>query len=179
MNKRLNQFLELEDLSPSQFAEIMGIQRSSVSHILSERNKPSYDFIEKMLTKFPQISAEWLILGKGKPYKEQNVSSPQILQHNLFSQFSENKESIPQNATPEPPQNRISDDVSRKTPENFSEKVISEAPVNASGATQSQVPPPVIASGAPSVIASGAMQSHPRRITRITIFYSDGTFEER
>lgn len=177
MNKRLNQFLELEDLSPSQFAEIMGIQRSSVSHILSERNKPSYDFIEKMLTKFPQISAEWLILGKGKPYKEQNVSSPQILQHNLFSQFSENKESIPQNATPEPPQNRISDDVSRKTPENFSEKVISE--VIASAATQSQVPPAVIASGAPSVIASGAMQSHPRRITRITIFYSDGTFEER
>ncbi|MDD2595609.1 MAG: helix-turn-helix transcriptional regulator [Bacteroidales bacterium] len=70
MNKRIQRFLELEDLTPAKFADIMGIQRSSVSHILAERNKPSFDFIEKMLLKFPNINAEWLILGKGRPYKE-------------------------------------------------------------------------------------------------------------
>ena len=72
MNKRIQQFLELEDLTPAKLAEILGIQRSGLSHILAGRNKPSFDFIERMLTKFPTLSAEWLITGKGKPYKEQN-----------------------------------------------------------------------------------------------------------
>ena len=43
MNRRLQQFLELEQLKPAQFADIMGIQRSNVSHILSGRNKPGFD----------------------------------------------------------------------------------------------------------------------------------------
>lgn len=73
MNRRLQQFLELESLTPSRLADILGIQRSGISHILSGRNKPGYDFLYKFLQKFPQINAEWLITGKGKPYKE-NIS---------------------------------------------------------------------------------------------------------
>lgn len=75
MNRRLQQFLELEQLTPSRLADMLGIQRSSISHILSGRNKPGYDFLNKFILKFPQISAEWLISGKGKPYKEQNTPS--------------------------------------------------------------------------------------------------------
>ena len=55
MNRRLQQFLELEQLKPAQFADIMGIQRSNVSHILSGRNKPGFDFIQKFLLKFPSV----------------------------------------------------------------------------------------------------------------------------
>lgn len=71
MNDRLQQFLTLEQLTPSRLSEIIGVQRSGLSHILSGRNKPGFDFIQKLLLKFPAINAEWLITGKGKMYKEQ------------------------------------------------------------------------------------------------------------
>jgi transcriptional regulator with XRE-family HTH domain len=74
MKSRLQQFLEVEQLSPARLSEIMGIQRSGLSHILSGRNKPGFDFIQKLLVKFPALNAEWLITGKGKMYKDQNRS---------------------------------------------------------------------------------------------------------
>lgn len=72
MNNRLQQFLDLENLSPARLADMLGVQRSGVSHILSGRNKPGFDFIQKLLTKFPALSADWFLTGKGKPYKEMN-----------------------------------------------------------------------------------------------------------
>ncbi len=70
MNNRLQQFLELENLTPARLADTLGVQRSGLSHILSGRNKPGFEFITKLLTKFPHINSEWLIMGNGKPYKE-------------------------------------------------------------------------------------------------------------
>jgi len=70
MKTRLQQFLQLEQLSPARLADMLGIQRSGLSHILSGRNKPGFDFIQKLLTRFPTLNAEWLITGKGKMYKE-------------------------------------------------------------------------------------------------------------
>jgi len=61
---RLLEILEKKSLSASQFAEKIGVQRSSVSHILSGRNKPSLDFIIKITSVFNDISLEWLINGK-------------------------------------------------------------------------------------------------------------------
>ena len=61
---RLLEILEKKSLSGSQFAEKIGVQRSSVSHILSGRNKPSLDFIIKITSVFNDISLEWLINGK-------------------------------------------------------------------------------------------------------------------
>ncbi len=70
MNNRLQQFLELENLTPARLADTIGVQRSGLSHILSGRNKPSFDFITRLLSKFPRINADWLLTGKGKPYKD-------------------------------------------------------------------------------------------------------------
>lgn len=70
MKDRLQQFLEVEQLSPARLADVMGIQRSGLSHILSGRNKPGFDFIQKMLLRFPTLNSEWLITGKGKMYKD-------------------------------------------------------------------------------------------------------------
>lgn len=70
MKERLLKFLNMENLSATRFADEIGVQRSSISHILSGRNKPSYDFIYKTLEKFSNINAEWLINGKGSMYKE-------------------------------------------------------------------------------------------------------------
>ena len=76
MNTRLQQFLDLENLSPARLADIIGVQRSGLSHILSGRNKPSFDFIRRILVKFPRINADWLITGKGKPYKDFEQTPP-------------------------------------------------------------------------------------------------------
>lgn len=70
MKDRLQQFLQLEQLTPARLSDIIGVQRSGLSHILSGRNKPGFDFIQRLLLKFPALSADWLITGKGKMYRE-------------------------------------------------------------------------------------------------------------
>lgn len=71
MKERIIQFLKENNLTSTKFADIVGVQRSSISHILSGRNKPSFDFIEKMLIAYPDIDAQWLITGKGQMQVEQ------------------------------------------------------------------------------------------------------------
>ncbi len=76
MKERLIQLLDLEQLSPSKFADIIGVQRSSISHVISGRNKPSFDFLQKTLKAFPGLNASWLMLGDGTMYEQmgRNVS---------------------------------------------------------------------------------------------------------
>lgn len=69
MEKRLPLLLRALNLSAAQFADKIGVQRSSVSHVISGRNKPSMDFTEKIVNHFPQINAEWLIIGTGSMMK--------------------------------------------------------------------------------------------------------------
>ncbi|MDR2906540.1 MAG: helix-turn-helix transcriptional regulator [Bacteroidales bacterium] len=70
-------------MSPTQFADAIGIQRPTMSHILARRNNPSLDFVTKVLVRFPEISSEWLLIGKGQMLKQPIPSSlpePQNLQ---------------------------------------------------------------------------------------------------
>lgn len=70
MNTRLKQFLAAENISQSQFADTIKVVRASVSHVLAGRNNPSYDFIKAIMDNYPSLNIEWLILGKGKMYKD-------------------------------------------------------------------------------------------------------------
>ncbi|MBK3517706.1 helix-turn-helix domain-containing protein [Carboxylicivirga marina] len=65
MKERIEAIIQHERLTPSQFADAIGVQRSGVSHILSGRNKPSLDFLNKLLNKYPHYSGDWLITGLG------------------------------------------------------------------------------------------------------------------
>lgn len=56
--------MNLYNVSAAQFAETIGVPRSTISHILSGRNKPSLDLIMKILSTYPKVNAEWLITGK-------------------------------------------------------------------------------------------------------------------
>jgi transcriptional regulator with XRE-family HTH domain len=69
METRIHRLIGSENLTPTKFADIIGVQRSAISHILSGRNKPSFDLIQKILTKFPRVSSEWLLMGRGEMYK--------------------------------------------------------------------------------------------------------------
>ena len=65
MYLRLKKWMENEDLKPSELADNIGVNRATISHILSGRNKPSIDFLQKILTIYPVLNANWLITGVG------------------------------------------------------------------------------------------------------------------
>ena len=75
MDKRLQQFLDAENITPSQLADTLGVTRAAVSHILSGRNRPGFEFLEAIALHFPQISMDWLLTGNGRMYKNQGVST--------------------------------------------------------------------------------------------------------
>ncbi|WP_395092475.1 helix-turn-helix domain-containing protein [Vaginella massiliensis] len=69
MIDRLQKILDFLGLSPSEFADEIDVQRSSMSHLFSGRNKPSLDFIKKIKTTYPEIDTDWLIFGEGEMIK--------------------------------------------------------------------------------------------------------------
>ena len=60
----LQLILKMHNLTPSAFADKLGVQRSNVSHVISGRNKPSLDFLEKIILNFPRVNAHWLLTGQ-------------------------------------------------------------------------------------------------------------------
>ena len=63
--ERLKIVLDYYGLSAASFADKIGVQRSSISHILSGRNKPSLDFVMKILNTYPEVDLYWILNGKG------------------------------------------------------------------------------------------------------------------
>jgi transcriptional regulator with XRE-family HTH domain len=81
MIERILEILKIKNLSPAQFADLIGVQRSSISHLISGRNKPSLEFIQKILQTFPEINTDWMLSGKGplmnqESYLNEEVSPP-------------------------------------------------------------------------------------------------------
>ncbi len=72
---RLKKILNYHQLTASLFADKIGVQRSSISHILSGRNKPSLDFVMKVLSYFPEVDLYWLLNGKGVFPREIDVTA--------------------------------------------------------------------------------------------------------
>lgn len=126
--KRLEIILDYYALNASSFADKIGVQRSSMSHLLSGRNKPSLDFVLKILDVFPDVDLYWILNGKGSFPKKtdetvihksapsvetETLSPPGVAEKNsgtidLFSEmhFSDEKKTTQQNT---PLQNPILD----------------------------------------------------------------------
>ena len=69
--------MESEGLKSSSLADTIGVNRATISHILSCRNKPSIDFLEKLLSAYPNINANWLISGIG--YMQNNIKEKEVV----------------------------------------------------------------------------------------------------
>ncbi len=85
MRDRIEMILAAKGLNSSKFAELLGIQKSSVSHFLNGRNNPSLEVVLKILNTFPDLNIEWLVLGVGEMYKKEGIHSvtPQSLFTNV------------------------------------------------------------------------------------------------
>ena len=68
MINRIQLILKTKNLTPTRFADMIQVQRSGISHILSGRNKPSLDFVMKIFSTYPEINPDWLLFGKGEMF---------------------------------------------------------------------------------------------------------------
>ena len=163
MKERLLQLLDLEQLSPSKFADIIGVQRSSVSHVISGRNKPSFDFLQKTLKAFPGLHASWLMMGEGTMYEQMGRDLPV----NLFdSTPSTDENEIP----PEPvfDQEHLDDAFDQS----------SEAGLNsdAGESAEDQAAPVAPGAASPADTISQASGRRDRTVVQVMVIYDDDTF---
>jgi len=73
MKDRIQKFMKSENLSPSQLADNIGVQRSGVSHIISGRNKPGLEFVQRILKYYPNLNPDWLLINKGSMYRNSSA----------------------------------------------------------------------------------------------------------
>lgn len=146
--KRLEIILDYYSLNASSFADKIGVQRSSLSHLLSGRNKPSLDFILKIMDVFPEVDLYWILNGKGTFPKSEieneiNFAPPTPI---VINQIEETK--------------------IEKQPDLFSEKIS-----NAKNLKEENLPNLFSNSKIDSSVKTDG------EIDRIVIFYTNGTFK--
>tara|TARA_R110001592_G_scaffold237306_8_gene496258 strand:- start:8969 stop:9487 length:519 start_codon:yes stop_codon:yes gene_type:complete len=78
MNERIKKLLELLQMSPADMSVKLNVQRSTFSHLLSGRNKPSFDFISSFLSEFPNVNPDYLILGKLPVLRSDSVNQGSV-----------------------------------------------------------------------------------------------------
>ena len=90
MKERILQLIQEEKLTNAEFAEKIGISTSALSHILTERNKPSLEVVMRIHKAYPNINLNWLLYGEGE-MKDTNISDKTV---SSFSGGNENPESF-------------------------------------------------------------------------------------
>ena len=173
MTHRIELILKTQNLTPTQFADAIGIQRSSMSHILARRNNPSLDFVMKVLNRFPEINAEWLLTGKnqmlniGTSYPASaSVEAPQ---KNLQApEFEWNDKS--EDATTSKPTFIGTDNIS--TSATGSEIVAKDVVIN-----EQAIPPPAPRQQGTEPHNDKSKPNQNSDIEKIIVFFTDGTFK--
>lgn len=146
--KRLEIILDYYSLNASSFADKIGVQRSSLSHLLSGRNKPSLDFILKILEVFPDVDLYWILNGKGNfPKNSEQLDKKE----NSVEQI------VNQNIINTPPLSEI-------IPENLFSEIKNPNPIPTFETKKIE-------------IQNSNKESNSNEIDKIVIFYKNGTFK--
>lgn len=152
---KIEKIMQVENLNSAQFATEIGIQGSTLSHILNGRNKPSLDVLKKIMNRFRTINPEWLILDSGTMYRQEKHSQTPT----LFDSIEENQ--------------LKSDDYGTK----ISSKNDSVFDANQKKADVQSALSQILPSVAPAQNLNLKVEP-PRSVKRIIIYYTDNTFEE-
>ena len=152
---KIDRIMQLENLNAAQFAAEIGIQSSTLSHIINGRNKPSLDVLSRILKRFKNISSDWLILGVGSMYRSEKQSQTPT----LFDSINENSS---KSAISEP---------------KIVEKVVSPSDVIQQNTPQ--IPDVAVqpTSEARSIIHS-VVDAPAKSVRKIIVYYTDNTFQE-
>lgn len=181
MNTRLSQFLNAENITQAQFADSIGVARASISHIISGRNKPSYEFISAMMRRYPQVNPEWLILGKGRMYNDtqsQTKEQPQPRREMYISGEDLLFPTVPEPAG-QTSQESAPEAVRQASQNIIEESLRTESQTTAKNPSAQAVQPTVQENAGIAVRPSPAVSPVRQRvISRIIVFFDDGTFQE-
>jgi transcriptional regulator with XRE-family HTH domain len=157
LSEKIELLIKRKQLSASQFADKLGIPRSSISHILSGRNKPSLDVVQKILRVFPEISAEDLL------FEDRSLGA------SLVSNVA--KEPIPVASTSPSLFDAVSPTPSESPKNNSPEQTIVQSNLRRPKETVVSAPQEV-------PTATVVPPRLEKTIERVIIFYTDGTFSE-
>ena len=166
--ERIELLMKCYDLSPSQFAERTGIQRASVSHIISGRNKPSLEVMLKVYDAFPGVDLKWLMTGVGEePVRRSAPETVPAATDTLFTGVNaalQNQQTENNLFTPIVEPVMQEDLKPRRIPvqQPVREKVVSEVRARRAPANR---------------LAQMAALQPDKKIKEIRIYYSDGTYE--
>ncbi|MCX6216259.1 helix-turn-helix transcriptional regulator [Spirosoma sp.] len=164
INDKIKQILIDKNLTPSYFADEIGVQRSSISHILSGRNRPSFDIIQKIIRRFPELGYEWIM-------EEESQLTNQTVPAGVG--YGTNRS--------------VGRPLSIERPDRFTAGgIVSQQPQSPGVRSQRTEIPPV--SLPQQVEVTNPSDSQPRenpnsdkpekKVERILIFYTDGSFRE-
>ena len=172
MINRINLILRAKNITAKQFAEEIGIQPSGMSHIMSGRNNPSLDFVSKVIRRYPEIDANWLLLGKGEMYGQLGIRNEELGIKNNEELGMRNEESYSEPTLFSEPEPLPEPEKIAPLPEPEEDDIpLSQSQVADSSPTLGEQlecldkePAPIIAD--------------KRRLVKILFFYDDRTFEE-
>lgn len=151
---KIEKIMQIEDMNSAQFAAEIGIQGSTLSHILNGRNNPSLDVLKKILNRFRTINPEWLILDAGTMYRQEKHSQART----LFDDTTETSSNTDNYSTKSNLKNETRIDTNQKKNEPIDSKVITAKQIDNLDANN------------PNSIS--------KKVNRIIVYYSDNTFEE-
>ena len=166
--ERIELLMKSYDLSPSQFAERTGIQRASVSHILSGRNKPSLEVMLKVYDAFPGVDMKWLMTGVGEePVRHVAANQAPVADDTLFASIdtaSQRPQQVENSLFTPVVETAHEEAKPRRTPvqQPVREKTIPDARPRRTPANR---------------LAQMAAMQPEKKIKEIRIYYSDGTYE--
>lgn len=200
MVERIRQILQTRQLSPTQFADALGLARPIISHVLSGRNKPSLEVVQKIIAAFPELSLPWLLSGQEPMLAAASAPTAAVAPSAVSS--AEPKRSKRPTVRDSAPIAASSTIPASPLPATELPPVVTpSAPVAAPVETPLSVPPAPEAAPAPNVAAAvtasnnapqgatvptqspasvpdmlSAFAEPGKTIRRIVIFYHDGTF---
>ena len=164
LNERISQIIDYSQLSASEFADEIDVQRSNISHITSGRNKPSLDFLIKIKSRFPELQWDWLISGFGEMIKNKDeeliVEKPKPTSlPDLFSLIND------ENFGTTESEDKISNDIPR------------EAKINVQSPKKEEIPDSQRLALFESSFEHQVTDSQENKVKKIVWFYENGKFE--
>lgn len=154
--ERIEKIMLQEEMNSAVFAAEIGIQGSTLSHILNGRNNPSLDVLKKILNRFRTVSSDWLILGVGSMYRTEKQSQAPT----LF-------DSIDENVSKSTVLNPVLEAKNVSTSTSIQQKVISNSENQSTVVTE-----PLISASMQHI------EAKQRSVRKIIVYYTDNTFQE-
>lgn len=184
---RIQQIMQNYGLNSGQFASKLGVQPSNISHVLSGRNKPSLEFVTKIMKAFPDVDYRWLVMNQGSMLstsQKENLETSTQKQEKVSEQ--DNKSLLPGTENKEEPVEK-----KNQLPDLFemAEQVVPVKETRKDVKLKSEIPSfedrQVLLEETESKSISAELKDStpsnnttPKQVERVIVFYTDNTFEE-